>query len=247
FRAMQMGMHPRTRTVLDVLSYPVRLVPISIRRMPHGSQNRRDGWRFGVAESGCEFFNRHHVSTWLVRSLSFTPEIGFQFLRHRSSTRSGHDRVRLGLLITFLRSVPMKRGFFMVMVWCAVGSAFAQAPAGQQISLATSLQRGYATVKQNLTEEIAKMPEENFSFKPGPAPELRNFGMLSGHVPNAQFGSCSAALGQPNPNQGHNLETEATTKAALTKALADSFALCDKAFAGLTDQNAMEMVKQGQN
>jgi DinB family protein len=141
----------------------------------------------------------------------------------------------------------MKRGFFMVVVWCAAGSAFAQAPAGQQISLATSLQRGYATVKQNLTEEIAKMPEENFSFKPGPAPELRNFGMLFGHVANAQFGSCSAALGQPNPNQGHNLETEATTKAALTKALADSFALCDKAFAALTDQNATEMVKQGQN
>ena len=127
------------------------------------------------------------------------------------------------------------------------GPAFAQAPAGQQITLAVSLQRGYAGVKQNLTEEIAKMPGENFSFKPGPAAELRNFGMLFGHVANAQFGSCAAALGQPNPNQGHNLETEATTKEALTKALADSFALCDKAFAGLTDQNATEMVKQGQN
>lgn len=125
--------------------------------------------------------------------------------------------------------------------------AFAQAPAGQQVTLATSLQRGYASVKQNLTEELAKMPEADFSFKPGPAPELRNFGMLFGHVANAQFGSCSAALAQPNPNQGHNLETEATTKAALTKALADSFAVCDKAFAALTDQNAMEMVQQGQN
>jgi hypothetical protein len=71
--------------------------------------------------------------------------------------------------------------------------------------------------------------------------------MLFGHVANAQFGSCAAAVGQPNPNQGHNLETEAITKDALTKALADSFALCDKAFAGLTDQNAMEMVRQGQN
>jgi hypothetical protein len=129
----------------------------------------------------------------------------------------------------------------------AAGPALAQAPAGQQISLATSLQRGYAGVKQNLTEEIAKMPEADFSFKPGPAAELRNFGMLFGHVANAQFGSCAAALNQPNPNQGHNLETEATTKDAWSKALADSFALCDKAFAGLTDQNATEMVKQGQN
>ena len=141
----------------------------------------------------------------------------------------------------------MKRLFMIVGILSVAGSAFAQAPPAQQISLATSLQRGYASVKQNLTEEIAKMPAENFSFKPGPAPELRNFGMLFGHVANAQFGSCAAALGQPNPNQGHNLETEATTKEALIKALADSFALCDKAFAGLTDQNAMEMVKQGPN
>jgi DinB superfamily len=141
----------------------------------------------------------------------------------------------------------MKRLFVIVIVLGVAGPAFAQAPTGQKISLAANLQRGYNGVKQNLTEEIAKMPAENFSFKPGPAPELRNFGMLFGHVANAQFGSCAAALGQPNPNQGHNLETEATTKEALTKALADSFALCDKAFAGLTDQNAMEMVKQGQN
>jgi hypothetical protein len=142
----------------------------------------------------------------------------------------------------------MKRGLVIVVgVLSAAGPARAQAPAGQQISLSTSLQRGYASVKQNLIEEIAKMPEADFSFKPGPAPELRNFGMLFGHVSNAQFGSCAAALGQPNPNQGHNLETEAITKAALTKALAESFAFCDKAFAGLTDQNAMEMVKQGQN
>lgn len=142
----------------------------------------------------------------------------------------------------------MKRSFWIVIgVLSAAGPLLGQAPAGQQITLATSLQRGYAGVKQNLTEEIAKMPEADFSFKPGPAPELRNFGMLFGHVANAQFGSCAAALGQPNPNQGHNLESEATTKDALTKALADSFALCDKAFAGLTDQNAMEMVKQGQN
>ena len=91
------------------------------------------------------------------------------------------------------------------------------------------------------------MPEADFSFKPGPAPELRNFGMLFGHVANAQFGQCSAAAGVPNPSQGKQLEQELKTKAEFVKALADSFAICDKAFAGLTDQNAMEMVKQGQN
>jgi hypothetical protein len=142
----------------------------------------------------------------------------------------------------------MKRIVWIVAgVLCAAGSVFAQPPGGgQPLTLTASLNRGYNGVKQNLTEEAAKMPEADYTFKPGPAPELRNFGMLFGHVANAQFGSCATALGQPNPNQGHNLEMEAKTKADITKALADSFALCDKAFAALTEQNAMEMVTQGQ-
>jgi hypothetical protein len=127
------------------------------------------------------------------------------------------------------------------------GSAIAQPPPpGQKLTLTASLNRGYNSVKQNLTEEAAKMPESDFGFKPGPAPELRTFGQLFAHVAAAQAGSCAAALGEPNPNQGHNLETELKTKAEFTKALADSFALCDKAFAALTEQNKDEMVKQGQ-
>ena len=129
----------------------------------------------------------------------------------------------------------------------AASSALAQPPApGQPLTLSASLNRGYNTVKQNLTEMATKMPEADFGFKPGPAAELRTYGQLFAHVATSQFGSCSAALAQPNPNQGHNLEQELKTKAEFQKALADSFAVCDKAFAGLTDQNAMELVKQGQ-
>jgi len=141
----------------------------------------------------------------------------------------------------------MKSIVFAVSALCVAGTVFAQPPApGQPLTLTASLNRGYNAVKQNLIEEAAKMPDADYGFKPGPAPELRTFGMLFGHVANAQFGSCAAALGQPNPNQGHNQETEAKTKAEITKALADSFALCDKAFAALTEQNANEMLAQGQ-
>ncbi len=127
------------------------------------------------------------------------------------------------------------------------GSGFAQAPPAAPLTLSASLVRGYNSVKLNLTEEAEKMPEADYGFKPGPAPELRTYGMLFAHVATSQFGSCAAALGVPNPNQGRNLEAELKTKAEFTKALADSFALCDKAFAALTEQNANEMVKQGQN
>ncbi|MFN7917174.1 MAG: hypothetical protein U0Q55_17660 [Vicinamibacterales bacterium] len=142
----------------------------------------------------------------------------------------------------------MKHVVFVVAgVLFAASSAVAQPPPGQPLTLSASLNRGYNTVKQNLTEMATKMPESDYGFKPGPAAELRTYGQLFAHVATSQFGSCSAALAQPNPNQGHNLEQELKTKAEFQKALADSFAVCDRAFAALTDQNALEFVKQGQN
>ena len=142
----------------------------------------------------------------------------------------------------------MKQVVFVVAgVLFAASSAVAQPPPpGQQLTLTASLNRGYNSVKQNLTEMAAKLSDADYGFKPGSAAEMRSYGQLFAHVANSQFGSCAAALGQPNPNQGHNLETELKAKAEFQKALADSFALCDKAFAALTDQNAMELVKQGQ-
>ncbi len=142
----------------------------------------------------------------------------------------------------------MKRIVLMVVgVFAAASSAMAQPPPpGQPLTLTASLNRSYNAVKLNLTEEATKMAETDYNFKPGPAAELRTYGQLFAHVANSQFGSCAAALGEANPNQGHNLETELKSKAEFVKALADSFALCDKAFAALTDQNALEFVRQGQ-
>src|SRR5438876_1290445 len=132
----------------------------------------------------------------------------------------------------------------MAAMLLVVAVAGAQQPAGQKIGLATTLQRAYAQIKMNLTQSAAKMPEADYNSKPSTMPEVRPFGKLFGHVANAQFGSCAAAKGVPNPNQGNDLETK-TTKAEFVKALADSFAFCDDAFAALTDQNALEMVTQG--
>ena len=127
----------------------------------------------------------------------------------------------------------------------AASSAFAQAPAGQPMSLAASLKTQYSAIKKNLIDAAAKMPDADYMSKPSTMPEVRGYGQLFGHVANAQFFQCSAALGQSNPNQGHDLEKEPKTKAEFQKALADSFAVCDKAFDTLTDQNATEFVSQG--
>src|SRR5215208_8098483 len=126
-------------------------------------------------------------------------------------------------------------------------TSYSQQPTGQKIGLATSLQNSYAGIKRNFTAAAEKMPEADYSFKPGSTPEARTFAQVIAHIAQSQFGTCSALKGTPNPQQGKNLEQELKTKADVTKALADSFALCDDAFAGVTDANATEFVKLGPN
>ncbi|MBI3264910.1 MAG: DinB family protein [Acidobacteria bacterium] len=131
----------------------------------------------------------------------------------------------------------------------AVALAFAQPPAQAptKTTLSVGLQRGYENIKRNLTQAAEKMPETDYGFQPNPKmPEVRTYGQLFGHVANAQFGACAVAKGVPNPNQGTDNEKK-TTKAELVKALADSFAFCDDAFKSLTDESALQLVKQGQN
>jgi hypothetical protein len=131
-----------------------------------------------------------------------------------------------------------------------VAITFAQPPGGgqgQKIGLATSLQRGYNNFKTNFTQAAAKMPEADYSFKPGSTPEARTYTQVIAHIAQAQFGQCSGIKGIANPMQGKQLEQELKTKADVAKALADSFALCDDLFAQLTDANATEMIKQGNN
>ena len=137
--------------------------------------------------------------------------------------------------------------FASAAVLVCAASSFAQPPAGQKVTLATSLQRGYAGIKANFTAAAEKMPEADYSFKPGSTPEARTYLQVIAHIAQSQLGQCSALTGAANPMMGKNLEKDLTTKAEVVKALADSYALCDKAFADVTDANATEMVKQGPN
>jgi hypothetical protein len=137
--------------------------------------------------------------------------------------------------------------FSSAAVLLVASTVYSQQPTGQKIGLATSLQRGYAGIKANFTAAAEKMPEADYTFKPGSTPEARTYAQVITHIAQSQFGQCAGLTGAPNPMQGKNLEQELKTKPEITKALADSYALCDKAFADVTDANATEMVKAGQN
>jgi hypothetical protein len=126
----------------------------------------------------------------------------------------------------------------------AVSSA-AQAPtAGQKVGFATNLQNTYGTLKGNLTRAAEAMPEANYGFKPAPDPELRTYGQWIGHQADNQFTNCATLKGVTSPSPAQSNEKKAT-KAELVKALADAFAFCDGALSTLTDQNALQMIKQG--
>jgi hypothetical protein len=141
--------------------------------------------------------------------------------------------------------MTMKRVVFFLSTLLMTVPAVAQGPgpAGQPVGLAAGLQASYARIKGLITASAEKMTDADYAFKP--TAEIRTYGQLWGHAANFHFNTCAQVAGVPNPNQGNNLENTATTKAAVTKALADSFALCDTAFAALTDASAVEMLTGG--
>ena len=105
--------------------------------------------------------------------------------------------------------------------------------------LSASTKGLYTMAKNNITRAAEKMPEENYAFKA--TPEVRSFGQLLGHVADANYMFCSAALGEAAPVKG--IEKEKTTKADLVPALKDSFTYCDKAYDGMTDAAATQKMK----
>jgi len=113
------------------------------------------------------------------------------------------------------------------------------APAAPDNPLSTFNKRVYGRVKDMLLRSAEKMPEENYNFKPTDA--VRSYGQIVGHVADAQYMFCSIALGDKNP--APKIEQTKTSKADLIAALKDGFAYCDKAYDGMTDASATQMVK----
>ncbi len=121
-----------------------------------------------------------------------------------------------------------------------------QAPAQQTAPqppppLSTWLKNYYTGSRNYLARAAEKMAEENYGMRPGSQQEVRTFGQILGHVINGNYGYCSRAKGEANPNQGKDAEKLAT-KAEIVKALNDALAYCDAVFNAQTDASLMETV-----
>jgi uncharacterized damage-inducible protein DinB len=106
--------------------------------------------------------------------------------------------------------------------------------------LSAEARQVYTSVKNNILRSAEKMPEENYGFKP--APRVRTFGQLLGHVAEEQYIFCGSVRGE---QKAADIEKTKTSKADLLVALHESFSYCDAAYDGLTDAAAVEMVKVG--
>jgi uncharacterized damage-inducible protein DinB len=140
--------------------------------------------------------------------------------------------------LTEERTMMMKRLCLLVVSGCSLAAIANAQPANP---LSTETKQAYTAIKNNLTRMADKMPEDQYGFRP--APEVRTFGELVGHVADAQAGICSMVSGEKKAvNAGAK-----TTKADLVAALKESFVVCDAVYDAMTDARGVETVKMGPN
>ncbi|HZP48278.1 MAG TPA: DinB family protein [Vicinamibacterales bacterium] len=115
----------------------------------------------------------------------------------------------------------MARTVFVLTAAIALTASIAWADeAGDAKALANAWNR----IKRLNTAAAQAMPDANYAFKP--APEVRSFGEIVGHLANEHYMICSDVKGAANPQKTVDFEKK-TTKAELVKALNDSYAYCE--------------------
>lgn len=131
------------------------------------------------------------------------------------------------------------RGSVLAMAVVCVAGPILQAQA--TLPYLSELQQNYTSVKNNLTRLADRMPEADYGFKP--TPDIRAFSDAVAHVAEYQTRSCGLVTGETQ----HIDPAKLKTKAALIAAVKESFVVCDRAFAELTDATARQMVRLGQS
>ena len=115
----------------------------------------------------------------------------------------------------------------------------APAIARAQNPMMAAVKAQHDQVKGYLLKTAEAVPENLYSFRA--TPEVRTIAQLIGHVADGSAGICASASGEKPPSL--DAEKSMTTKAQLSKALAEALAFCDKVIAGMDDKRAMETTK----
>lgn len=121
----------------------------------------------------------------------------------------------------------------------AVPAIRAQGP-GEANPVSGAVRTGWEGAKKNLTQSAEAMPEADYGFRP--VSTVRTYGQILAHVAGANYVFCSAAKGEKSPFAEEAFEKSATTRAQIIKAVSDSIAYCDGAYAALDDKRMSETI-----
>jgi DinB family len=111
-------------------------------------------------------------------------------------------------------------------------------PAAQSTTLQADVLKDWTNMKETMTKIADAMPEDKFSYKPTPA--QRSFGEQVLHVAGANVGIMKTLGGKA---AAPTIDQKATSKAAILKALADSYDYGTAVLKEQTDQSIAESVQ----
>ena len=105
--------------------------------------------------------------------------------------------------------------------------------------ISANLKQSWANINGLLTKMAAKMPEENYKYKP--TPEIQDFGQRMAHIIGSDMRTCAALKGEQK-NVSLNANSSKADIAAAMKEMSDE---CDSVFNSLTDADLMKTVNAG--
>jgi uncharacterized damage-inducible protein DinB len=124
-------------------------------------------------------------------------------------------------------------------ILAGVAPAHAQTAPANPVS--NAIRSDWKTIEGYIKQSADVMEESNYSFKP--VDSVRTFGAILAHVTGANYEYCSAAKGEKSPHGEGDFEKTLTGKADIVKALNESLAYCDSAYASATDASLAQMAK----
>jgi hypothetical protein len=116
--------------------------------------------------------------------------------------------------------------------------------------LVKEVQGIFNNIRGNITKAAAQFPDDKLTWQPTPA--VRSWARLIAFVADLNNTACftlagATRLAKFDTEDTANSAANKMSKADLEKALAESFALCDKAFAAVTEANMAERATPGRS
>ncbi len=204
----------------------------TIRRSPRRAQPR-------PAPSRVFAVGRGHRGTGAINYDRSEP-LGVASVPSASVAEAFNHRQETKPMTNTMTTAFTTRAFAVAAITAVVAlpaTTFAQAGANP---FTDAVKGQFAQIRNSVTRTAEKVPEDVYAFKP--TPEVRSLGQLVAHIADGNNSICGAASGM-KPTGQTGIEKSVTGKAALQKALADSFAFCEQAMAAMDDAKGAEMTK----